>query len=178
MDFFTIFYWELCWACGLVFDKQFSWTFQVSFFLWIFVLYQPRRCYSPLFPEFHIIYFILSSCVYLWVWRWWRPLQLYAGFSIIMIYVYQLPLKFSNMFQWVADFISLFKITATSEWPEICSSFSLILFYIMVCKLDRLPECHLYCLSPFVVFALRYCLVLSCYPHYRVNGPTWFPDIH
>ncbi|KAH7517167.1 hypothetical protein FEM48_Zijuj09G0033700 [Ziziphus jujuba var. spinosa] len=62
---------------------------------------------------------------------WWRPLQLYAGFNIVILYIYQLPLEFPNMLQRVADFIGLFKITANSEWPEICSSFSLILFYIM-----------------------------------------------
>ncbi|TYH50195.1 hypothetical protein ES332_D10G188800v1 [Gossypium tomentosum] len=60
-------------------------------------------------------------------------LQFYAGFSIFMLYVYQLPIEFSSMLQWIADFVGLFKICSTSEWTEICSSVSLVLFYIMVC---------------------------------------------
>lgn len=67
---------------------------------------------------------------------------MYAGFNIVMIYVYQLPVEFPNMLQWIADFIGLFKISANSEWLEICSSISLVLFYIMVCKLDRLLDCY------------------------------------
>lgn len=73
----------------------------------------------------------LHFCI--WFLRWWRLLQLYACFNIILLYVYQLPVNFSSMFQWMADFVGLFKVSSNSEWPEICSSFSLILFYIMVC---------------------------------------------
>ncbi|MBA0802568.1 hypothetical protein Gohar_012850, partial [Gossypium harknessii] len=64
--------------------------------------------------------------------RFWKALQLYAGFNIILLYVYQIPLEFSDMLQRIADFVGLFKISSTSEWPEICSAVSLVLFYIMV----------------------------------------------
>ena len=65
--------------------------------------------------------------------RLWKALQLYAGFNIVLLYVYQLPMEFSNMLQRIADFVGLFKISSTSEWPEICSAVSLVLFYILVC---------------------------------------------
>ncbi|TYI84649.1 hypothetical protein E1A91_D05G380000v1 [Gossypium mustelinum] len=70
---------------------------------------------------------------FLGLFRLWKALQFYAGFSIFMIYMYQLPIEFSSMLQWIADFVGLFKICSTSEWTEICSFVSLVLFYIMVC---------------------------------------------
>ncbi|KAB2009553.1 hypothetical protein ES319_D10G174300v1 [Gossypium barbadense] len=70
---------------------------------------------------------------FLGLFRLWKAVQFYAGFSIFMLYVYQLPIEFSSMLQWIADFVGLFKICSTSEWTEICSSVSLVLFYIMVC---------------------------------------------
>ncbi|KAB2073182.1 hypothetical protein ES319_A07G066700v1 [Gossypium barbadense] len=70
---------------------------------------------------------------FLGLFRLWKALQFYAGFSIFVLYVYQLPIEFSSMLQWIADFVGLFKICSTSEWTEICSSVSLVLFYIMVC---------------------------------------------
>lgn len=76
---------------------------------------------------------ISCSWVHLWVWRWWKPFQFYAGFNIVLLYLYQLPVEFPDMLRWVADFIGLFKITLGSQWTEVCSSVSLILFYIMVC---------------------------------------------
>lgn len=143
MDFSTIFYWELCWACGLVFDKQLPWTFQVFYFhlqISLFMIHVVAELSSLPGVSTYVVF--LSSCVHLWLWRWWRPLQLYAGFNIVILYVYQLPMEFPSMLQRVADFIGLFKITANSEWPEICSSFSLILFYIMVCILNLPTGCH------------------------------------
>lgn len=90
-----------------------------------------------------LIFLILFSMIGLWslvglhlcIWslRWWRLLQLYACFNIILLYVYQLPVNFPSMFQWMADFVGLFKVSSNTEWPEICAGFSLILFYIMVC---------------------------------------------
>ncbi|TYG45262.1 hypothetical protein ES288_D11G159800v1 [Gossypium darwinii] len=70
---------------------------------------------------------------FLGLFRLWKALRFYAGFSIFMLYVYQLPIEFSSMLQWIADFVGLFKICSTSEWTEICSFVSLVLFYIMVC---------------------------------------------
>ncbi|XP_027189756.1 piezo-type mechanosensitive ion channel homolog isoform X2 [Cicer arietinum] len=36
------------------------------------------------------------------------------------------------MIRWMADLIGLYKISANTEWPKICSSLSLILYYIMI----------------------------------------------
>ncbi|KAL1102518.1 hypothetical protein V6Z11_D05G369900 [Gossypium hirsutum] len=69
---------------------------------------------------------------FLGLFRLWKALQFYAGFNIFMLYVYQLPIEFSSMLQWIADFVGLFKICSKSEWTEICSFVSLVLFYIMV----------------------------------------------
>ncbi|XP_040959145.1 piezo-type mechanosensitive ion channel homolog [Gossypium hirsutum] len=94
-------------------------------------------------PSWISLPFFIGSCIglvdwsltsnFLGLFRLWKALQFYAGFSIFMIYVYQLPIEFSSMLQWIADFVGLFKICSTSEWTEICSSVSLVLFYIMVC---------------------------------------------
>lgn len=48
------------------------------------------------------------------------------------------------MFHWIGDFIGLFKISGKSEWPEICSSVSLVLFYIMVCICYTIRNSTLY----------------------------------
>lgn len=77
--------------------------------------------------------FFGGSHLCVWFLRWWRPLQLYAGCNIVLLYVYQLPVNFPNIFLRVADYIGLFKISAGSEWPEICCGVSLVIFYIMVC---------------------------------------------
>ncbi|XP_062086347.1 piezo-type mechanosensitive ion channel homolog isoform X1 [Humulus lupulus] len=103
-------------------------------------------------PSWVSLPFFIGSCVglvnwsltsnFLGLFRWWRPLQLYAGFNILLLYVYQLPVKFPSLLNWVADFIGLFKITADSDWPEICSSFSLVIFYITLsyfkCDLEEM----------------------------------------
>lgn len=64
--------------------------------------------------------------------RWWRPLLIYTCFSILLIYTYQLPVSFPNMFLTFADFVGLYKITGRSDFPELCSGASLLLFYYMV----------------------------------------------
>ncbi|KAK3193919.1 hypothetical protein Dsin_025229 [Dipteronia sinensis] len=102
-------------------------------------------------PSWVSLPFFIGSCVgvvdwsltsnFLGLFRWWRPLQLYACFNIVLLYGYQLPVNFPNMLQWLAEFIGLFKISAKSEWPEICSGCSLILFYIMLsCVKSDLEE--------------------------------------
>lgn len=84
-------------------------------------------------------------------------MQLYAGFNIVMLYVYQLPIKFPNILKWVAEFIGLFKITANSDWTEICSSISVVIFYVMVCLSLNNSSCHLtYCSSGLVVIYLQF----------------------
>ncbi|XP_010242544.1 PREDICTED: piezo-type mechanosensitive ion channel homolog isoform X2 [Nelumbo nucifera] len=93
-------------------------------------------------PSWASLPFFICSCVglvdwsltsnFLGLFRWWRPLLLYAGFNIVLLYVYQLPVGFPNMFRMVADLIGLYKITSTLEWPEICSCLSLLIFYFML----------------------------------------------
>ncbi|XP_062018874.1 piezo-type mechanosensitive ion channel homolog [Rosa rugosa] len=103
-------------------------------------------------PSWVSLPFFIGSCVglvdwsltsnFLGLFRWWRPFHLYAGFNIVLLYLYQLPVEFPDMLQWVADFIGLFKITSASQWTEVCSSFSLVLFYIMLscvkCDLEEM----------------------------------------
>ncbi|XP_047333858.1 piezo-type mechanosensitive ion channel homolog [Impatiens glandulifera] len=101
-------------------------------------------------PSWISLPFFICSCVGLVDWsltsnfhglfRWWRPLWLYASFNICLLYLYQLPINppIPEIFQSIAEFIGLYKISAKSEWPEICSSISLVLFYLMLsyAKLD------------------------------------------
>ncbi|KAE8676455.1 hypothetical protein F3Y22_tig00111594pilonHSYRG00006 [Hibiscus syriacus] len=103
-------------------------------------------------PSWISLPFFIGSCVglvdwsltsnFLGLFRLWKALQLYAGFSIFFLYVYQLPVEFSSMLQRIADFVGLFKICSTSEWTEICSAVSLVLFYIMLsyvkCDLEEM----------------------------------------
>ncbi|GAB4841187.1 hypothetical protein Ancab_021931 [Ancistrocladus abbreviatus] len=93
-------------------------------------------------PSWLSLPFFICSCVGLVDWsltsnfsglfRWWRSLQLYAGFNLALLYVYQLPVEFPTTFQKTASFIGFFKISAGSQWLEICSSLSLIFFYFML----------------------------------------------
>ncbi|KAA8545065.1 hypothetical protein F0562_019836 [Nyssa sinensis] len=93
-------------------------------------------------PSWVSLPFFICSCIGLVDWsftsnfvglyRWWRYLLFYAGLNIVLLYVYQLPVEFSSMFQWVADSIGLYKISAKSEWSEVCTAFSLLLFYFML----------------------------------------------
>ncbi|KAJ4842906.1 hypothetical protein Tsubulata_023830 [Turnera subulata] len=94
-------------------------------------------------PSWLSLPFFIGSCVglvdwslssnFLGLFRWWKPLQLYASFNIILLYFYQLPIEYPDMFRWFAGFIGLFKISGKSEWPEIFSAVTLILFYVMLC---------------------------------------------
>ncbi|TYI07591.1 hypothetical protein ES332_A10G238500v1, partial [Gossypium tomentosum] len=52
--------------------------------------------------------------------------------NIVLLYIYQLPVEYSGIFKWLADFIGLYKISAKSDWSEICSGLSLIVFYIIL----------------------------------------------
>ncbi|KAK7392390.1 hypothetical protein VNO78_20827 [Psophocarpus tetragonolobus] len=93
-------------------------------------------------PSWASLPFFIGSCVglvdwsltsnFLGLFRWWRLLQLYAGFNIFLLYIYQLPMEFPIMIHWMADLIGLYKISANSEWPKICSSISLMFYYIML----------------------------------------------
>ncbi|KAJ0651143.1 putative Piezo family protein [Helianthus annuus] len=86
--------------------------------------------------------FFVSSCVGLVDWsltsnfhglfRWWRPLWLYAGFNIFFLYVYQLPTSLPKLFSAIGDFIGLYRISSASGWTQICSGLSLIIFFFGV----------------------------------------------
>ncbi|KAK9161398.1 hypothetical protein Syun_007739 [Stephania yunnanensis] len=93
-------------------------------------------------PSWISLPFFICSCVglvdwsltsnFLGLFRWWRPLLIYAGFNIILLYTYQLPIVFPNMFEVVAGFIGLYKLSTKTEWPEISSALSLLLFFFML----------------------------------------------
>ncbi|XP_042475858.1 piezo-type mechanosensitive ion channel homolog isoform X1 [Macadamia integrifolia] len=103
-------------------------------------------------PSWASLPFFICSCVglvdwsltsnFLGLFRWWRPLLLYAGFNIGLLYVYQLPIVLPKTFQMVADFIGFYKISSISEWTEICSGLSLLVFYYMLsfvkCDLEEM----------------------------------------
>ncbi|KAG4146691.1 hypothetical protein ERO13_D05G174300v2 [Gossypium hirsutum] len=90
-------------------------------------------------PSWISLPFFIGSCIgivdwsltsnFLGLFRLWKALHFYAGFSIFMLYVYQLPIELSSMLQWIVNFVGLFKICSTSEWTEIYSSVSLVLFF-------------------------------------------------
>ncbi|KAL5061032.1 hypothetical protein RYX36_032636, partial [Vicia faba] len=69
---------------------------------------------------------------YIGIFRWWRYLIYYAGFNIIFLYVYQLPIEFPETIRSIFDHFGLFKLSTKSEWSEVCSVLSLLLFYIML----------------------------------------------
>ncbi|XP_017436238.1 piezo-type mechanosensitive ion channel homolog isoform X2 [Vigna angularis] len=69
---------------------------------------------------------------YLGIFRWWKYLLFYGGFNIIFLYIYQLPIEFPATFKWIFFHFGLFKISTSSEWSEVCSGLSLLLFYIML----------------------------------------------
>ncbi|KAD4584482.1 hypothetical protein E3N88_22083 [Mikania micrantha] len=83
--------------------------------------------------------FFVSSCVGVVDWsstsnfhglyRWKRPLWLYAGFNILFLYVYQLPIKLPKFFNAFGDFIGLYRISSASDWTQISSGLSLIIFF-------------------------------------------------
>lgn len=105
-------------------------------------------------PSWISLPFFIGSCVglvdwsltsnFLGLFRWWRPLLLYACASILVLYIYQLPIELPEIIQVVADFIGLYKITDKSEWPEISSGISLLLFYFMLssvkCDLEEMDS--------------------------------------
>jgi hypothetical protein len=57
---------------------------------------------------------------------------MYSVFSILLLYIYQLPVQFPYVVLAFADFIGLFKVSSKSEWPELSSGISLLVYYFMV----------------------------------------------
>ncbi|XP_041993194.1 piezo-type mechanosensitive ion channel homolog [Salvia splendens] len=94
------------------------------------------------YPSWLSLPFFICSCVglvdwsltsnFLGLFRWWKLLWSYAGFVISLLYVYQLPVRFPNMFQVICDSIGLYKISLDSDWQQICSGTSLMVFYYML----------------------------------------------
>ncbi|KAK3441684.1 hypothetical protein EUGRSUZ_B02004 [Eucalyptus grandis] len=93
-------------------------------------------------PSWTSFPFFICSCIglvdwsltsnFLGLFRWWRFLLLYAGFNILLLYSYQLPIEFSELFVRIADFVGLYKITAKSDWSQLCCGVSLLSFYILL----------------------------------------------
>ncbi|KAG0470500.1 hypothetical protein HPP92_017200 [Vanilla planifolia] len=93
-------------------------------------------------PSWISLPFFICSCIGLVDWslksnflgffRWWRPLLIFACFTIFLLYVYQLPIKQPSMVLVIAEFFGLYKISMKSELPEICSGLSLLLFFFML----------------------------------------------
>ncbi|KAF3336299.1 piezo-type mechanosensitive ion channel isoform X3 [Carex littledalei] len=95
------------------------------------------------YPSWTSLPFFIFSCIGLVDWsltsnflalfRWWRPLEIYSVFNILMLYIYQLPVTFPNFFTVIAEFIGLYKMTTSkSDWPQICSGVSLLVYYFML----------------------------------------------
>ncbi|XP_066167445.1 piezo-type mechanosensitive ion channel homolog isoform X7 [Oryza sativa Japonica Group] len=93
-------------------------------------------------PSWISLPFFVFSCIgvvdwsltsnFLGLFRWWRLLEIYSVFIILLLYVYQLPVKFPYVVLAFADFIGLFKISSNSEWPEVSSGISLLFYYFML----------------------------------------------
>ncbi|KAL2507716.1 Piezo-type mechanosensitive ion channel-like protein [Forsythia ovata] len=93
-------------------------------------------------PSWISLPFFVCSCVglvdwsltsnFLGLFRWWKLLFVYAGFSICVLYVYQLPIGFLQTFHVIADFVGLYKISAKSDWQQACSGISLVVFFYML----------------------------------------------
>lgn len=86
--------------------------------------------------------FFVFSCIglvdwsltsnFLGLFRWWRLLEIYSVFNILLLYIYQLRVKFPYVVVAFADFIGLFKVSSKSEWPELSSGISLLVYYFML----------------------------------------------
>ncbi|XP_051132241.1 piezo-type mechanosensitive ion channel homolog isoform X2 [Andrographis paniculata] len=93
-------------------------------------------------PSWLSLPFFICSCVglvdwsltsnFLGLFRWWKLLWVYSGFSICLLYLYQLPVGFPHSIQVIADFIGLYKASVESDWQRFCSSISLMMFYYML----------------------------------------------
>jgi hypothetical protein len=62
---------------------------------------------------------------------------MYSVFSILLLYIYQLPVQFPYVVLAFADFIGLFKVSSKSEWPELSSGISLLVYYFMLSSVKQ-----------------------------------------
>ncbi|XP_051118716.1 piezo-type mechanosensitive ion channel homolog isoform X3 [Andrographis paniculata] len=98
-------------------------------------------------PSWLSLPFFICSCIglvdwsltsnFLGLFRWWKLLWVYAGFSICLLYVYQLPVGLPHMIQTFFGSIGLYKVSVDSDWQKICSSTSLMVFYYMLSFVRR-----------------------------------------
>lgn len=105
-------------------------------------------------PSWVSLPFFICSCVGLVDWsltsnfsglfRWWRLIWLYTAINIFLLYVYQLPVSFFGIVDYIAQLAGLYKISTKSEWLEIGSGLSLVLFFLMLsCIKSDLEEMEL-----------------------------------
>ncbi|KAL9235075.1 hypothetical protein vseg_009871 [Gypsophila vaccaria] len=119
-------------------------------------------------PSWIYLPYFIGSCVGLVDWslnsnclglfRWWNYFLPYAVSNIFLLFIYQLPIEFPDIFEGFAGFIGLYKISSLSVWSESCSGLFLLLFYVMLayirCDLAAagnvmsLNNCHL--VEPFL----------------------------
>ncbi|KAL6564288.1 hypothetical protein OROMI_015738 [Orobanche minor] len=144
---------------GLVEFRGYFWGFQDSFWGYLssifkqIVRYRLRLASCLLLPAIQLVSgisnpswlslpFFICSCVglvdwsltsnFLGLFRWWKLLWVYAGISICLMYVYQLPVEFPQFFQVISDSIGLYKVSTDSDWQQICSGTSLMVFFYML----------------------------------------------
>lgn len=105
-------------------------------------------------PSWICLPFFICSCVglvdwsltsnFLGLFRWWKSLLIYACFSIVLFYLYQLPVQFPKIIATSADFIGLYRISTSSDWPETTSVLCLLLFYYLLssvkCDLEEMDS--------------------------------------
>ncbi|CAA0828575.1 Piezo-type mechanosensitive ion channel homolog, partial [Striga hermonthica] len=94
------------------------------------------------YPSWLSLPFFICSCVglvdwsltsnFLGLFRWWKLLWVYSGFCICLLYVYQLPVEFPYSFQVIAELIGLYKASDESDWQQVISGSSLMVFFYML----------------------------------------------
>ncbi|CAL4963575.1 unnamed protein product [Urochloa decumbens] len=134
-------------SCWLNFSFGFE---QIGYHLRVaccFLLPAAQLVVSISHPSWISFPFFVFSCIGLVDWsltsnffglfRWWRLLEIYSVFSILLLYIYQLPVKFPYVVLAFADFVGLFKVSSKSEWPELSSGISLLVYYLMLSSLKQ-----------------------------------------
>ncbi|CAO2184528.1 unnamed protein product [Urochloa humidicola] len=134
-------------SCWLNFSFGFE---QIGYHLRVaccFLLPAAQLVVSISHPSWISFPFFVFSCIglvdwsltsnFLGLFRWWRLLEIYSVFSILLLYIYQLPVKFPYVVLAFADFVGLFKVSSKSEWPELSSGISLLVYYLMLSSLKQ-----------------------------------------
>lgn len=135
---------DSCWL-NFSFDiEQIGYHFRVACCL---LLPAVQLIVSISHPSWISLPFFVFSCIglvdwsltsnFLGLFRWWRLLEIYSVFSILLLYIYQLRVKFPYVVVAFADFIGLFKVSSKSEWPELSSGISLLVYYFMLSSFKR-----------------------------------------